>query len=250
MLRLVLLEERADDFPDVMSGGMKQRVALARALMTGSKLLLLDEPLSALDAKIRLNLRKELVSMVKSLGNLTVIHVTQDVEEALMVSDYIAIVYFGDILQMGTPEELYNHPNSIEVCNFLSNSNFFEGTVLKLEEESALVDLQHTKVRVIDMSHSEDSRVIIAVRASNLNISRQETTNTNKLKGKILRRQFIHGFMRYEVEIAGGKILVIEQPHEKEFSHNEEDQVIISFMPEHTLVFSHPGGTLEEILEK
>ncbi|MFX1294251.1 MAG: ABC transporter ATP-binding protein [Promethearchaeota archaeon] len=250
MLQLVLLEGRADDYPEVMSGGMKQRVALARALMTGSKLILLDEPLSALDAKIRLNLRKELVSMVKSLGYLTVIHVTQDIEEALMVSDYIAILFFGDIIQMGTPEELYNHPNSIEVCNFLSNSNFFEGIVSELNEIYALIDLKYAKIRVADLSHSEGAEVVVAVRSTDLMINKNKTININKLEGKILRRQFIHGFMRYEVLIGDGKIIVIEQNLEPETSFNEEEQVLISFIPEQSLVFAHPGRSLKEILEK
>ncbi len=250
MLELVLLAERADDLPEVMSGGMKQRVALARALMTGSKLLLLDEPLSALDAKIRLNLRKELVSMVRSLGDLTVIHVTQDVEEALMVSDYIVVLYFGNILQMGTPEELYSKPNCIEVCNFLSYSNFFEGMVENLEDTTALVALADVKVKITDLSHPKGSKVIIAVRASNVKLLREDTQGINKMDGKILRRQFIHGYMRYEVEIAESKIVVSELPYKEEFDFNEEEKVIVSFLPEHTLVFPHPGGALEEILKQ
>ncbi|MHA1651463.1 MAG: ABC transporter ATP-binding protein [Candidatus Helarchaeota archaeon] len=249
MLQLVLLSDRANDFPDVMSGGMKQRVALARALMTGSKLILLDEPLGALDAKIRLNLRKELVNMVRSLGDLTVIHVTQDVEEALMVSDYIAILYFGEILQIGTPEELYDHPNSIEVCNFLSNSNFLEGEVVRIEKPYSIIQSQNTMLRVTDLSYSVGTKVVVAIRATDLSIHPDNTSNVNKLEGRVLRRQFIHGFMRYEVELESKKVIVIEVPYKKASSFEEGDRVSISFRPEHTLVFSHPGEILKDILE-
>ncbi|MHA1278098.1 MAG: ABC transporter ATP-binding protein [Candidatus Helarchaeota archaeon] len=250
MLELVLLADRANDFPDVMSGGMKQRVALARALMTGSKLLVLDEPLSALDAKIRLNLRKELVSMVRSLGDLTVIHVTQDVEEALMVSDYIAVLYFGDILQIGTPEELYSNPNCLEVCNFLSYSNFFEGTVIDLDEGKAFIKLENVKIQVRERAFSIGDKVVIAVRASDLMLDEKGTETPNQITGKIIRSQFIHGFMRYEVEITNGKIVIAELPYKKDVHFEERETVIVSFLPEDTLVFPHPGGALRHIIEK
>ncbi|NVM27739.1 MAG: ABC transporter ATP-binding protein [Candidatus Helarchaeota archaeon] len=248
MLQLVLLSDRADDLPEVMSGGMKQRVALARALMTGSNLILLDEPLGALDAKIRLNLRKELVHMVKSLGDLTVIHVTQDIEEALMVSDYMVVLFFGDILQSGTPEELYDHPNSIEVCNFLSKANFFEGKVVNLKEKHALIELQDTTITVSDTSHSKGTQVVVAIRATDLTIQKKEKTTTNQFKGKILRRQFIHGTMRYETELPNKKMIVVIEPHDPEFTFEEEQEVSVSFEPEMPLVFPHPGEPLEKIL--
>jgi ABC-type Fe3+/spermidine/putrescine transport system ATPase subunit len=251
MLQLILLSERAEEIPGVLSGGMKQRVALARALMTGSKLILLDEPLGALDAKIRLNIRKELVNMVKSLGDLTVIHVTQDVEEALMVSDYITVLFFGQILQVGTPEELFMHPNSIQVCNFLSYSNFFEGVVVDLKDTYTIIDVQGTSVRVEDRSYPKGSEIAIAVRASNLKIQRQVDKGPNQFEGKILRRQFIHGFMRYEVELAKEKTVVVLQKYETYSHFEEEEKVIVSFLPEHTLLFNNPGKEeLEKLLEK
>ncbi|NVM52112.1 MAG: ABC transporter ATP-binding protein [Candidatus Helarchaeota archaeon] len=249
MLQLILLSNRADDLPGVMSGGMKQRVALARALMTGSKLILLDEPLGALDAKIRLNLRKELVHMVKSIGDLTVIHVTQDVEEALMVSDYIAVLFFGDIIQMGTPEELYNNPNSIEVCNFLSKSNFLEGKIVELDDTHTLIELQDGSIYVSDLSYSKGTRVVVAIRANDITIQKQEKPEGNNFKAKIIRQQFIHGFIRYEVEITEGKLMVVIQPYDPENLLNENETVWVSFLPENTLVFAHPGESLKKILE-
>lgn len=248
MLQLVLLEDRADDLPKVMSGGMKQRVALARALMTGSKLILLDEPLGALDAKIRLNLRKELVHMVKSLGNLTVIHITQDIEEALMVSDYMIVLFFGKILQQGTPEELYDNPNSIEVCNFLSKANFFEGKVTALEENHSLIDLEDTTIKISDKSQSQGTDVVIAIRATDLTINKEKIESPNQFQGKVLRKQFIHGTIRYEIELPDKKIVVAIQPYEPENILKEDESVFLSFSPESPLIFPHPGESLEKIL--
>ncbi|MHA1264010.1 MAG: ABC transporter ATP-binding protein [Candidatus Helarchaeota archaeon] len=248
MLQLVLLEDRAHDLPGVMSGGMKQRVALARALMTGSKLLLLDEPLSALDAKIRLNMRKELVSMVKSLGDLTIIHVTQDIEEALMVSDYIAILFYGNILQIGTPEELYNSPNCIEVCNFLAKTNFFEGTVIETTASFSLIDISIAQIRILPCPFPLRDNVVVAIRATDMNIQKEASPAANQLKGRILRHQFIHGTMRYEIELVNKKIIIVIEPYEPNYLFDEGSEVTVSFDPESPLLFPHPGDSLEKIL--
>ena len=248
MLRLVLLEDRADDLPGVMNGGMKQRVALARALMTGSKLILLDEPLGALDAKIRLNLRKELVHMVKSLGDLTVIHVTKDIEEALMVSDNLMVLFFGDILQMGSPEELFDHPNCIEVCNFISKSNFFEGIVQEVDETHSLIEIQDNPIKVQNVSHPIEAQIVLAVRATDLLIKKTKGTETNQFEAKVLRKQFIHGTMRYEVELSCKQIVVVIQPYKPESIFKEEEKVFISFDEKSPLIFTHPGEKLEKIL--
>ncbi len=248
MLRLVLLEDRADALPGVMSGGMKQRVALARALMTGSKLIILDEPLGALDAKIRLSLRKELVHMVQSLGDLTVIHVTQDIEEALMISDNLLVLFFGDILQMAPPEEIFDHPNSIEVCNFISKANFFEGIVQEVDETHSLIELKSKVIKVENISNPKGAQVVLAVRATDLLIKKEKSTEMNQLEGKILRKQFIHGTMRYEVKLPSKKILVAIQPFEPECILEEEEAVFISFEAKSPLVFPHPGEKLQKIL--
>jgi ABC-type Fe3+/spermidine/putrescine transport system ATPase subunit len=133
VLMMTLLTGRNDAFPEEMSGGMKQRVALCRALMNleQSKLLILDEPLKALDAGLRMDLRRELLLMAKSEQlELTVIHVTNEEEEAMMVADRIAIIDKGQIVQVGTPNEIYYHPKNLFVANFMSEINYFEGKCL------------------------------------------------------------------------------------------------------------------------
>ena len=109
MLQMMLLEDRADFFVNESSGGMLQRIALGRALAASDKLILLDEPLSALDAKIRMALRYELMDIFKNVG-VTCIHATQDTEEALMISDRILVLNKGTIEQIGTPYKIYQHP--------------------------------------------------------------------------------------------------------------------------------------------
>ena len=128
MLDLVHLSERAGSFPAELSGGMQQRVALARALGTQARLLLLDEPLRALDARLRIELRQELRSLAKGVG-ITTLHVTHDQEEAISIADRIAVLRRGRVVQVGTPREVYESPESPFVANFVGEANFFEGVL-------------------------------------------------------------------------------------------------------------------------
>ncbi len=127
-LELVKLLDKMEMFPSELCGGEQQKVSLARALATGSKLLLLDEPLSALDARVRVDLRYELRRLVKRLG-LTTVHVTHDQEEAMSVSDRIVLMRAGAIVEIGTPEQLYTRPLDIFTANFVGETNLFEGWV-------------------------------------------------------------------------------------------------------------------------
>ena len=122
-LEIVQLDQLADRYPKQLSGGQQQRVALARAMVFSPELLLLDEPLSALDRALRKELQRELKDLHERLGT-TFIYVTHDQEEALSMSDRIAILRDGQIQQLGRPEELYENPNSIFTANFLGKSNF------------------------------------------------------------------------------------------------------------------------------
>src|SRR3954471_18381057 len=128
MLKIIKLPEFGDRYPYQLSGGQQQRVALARALAPKPKLLLLDEPLSALDAKVRVSLREEIRSIQKALG-ITTIFVTHDQEEALSISDRIVVMYGGKAEQAGTPFEIYNRPATKFVANFVGTLNVLEGTV-------------------------------------------------------------------------------------------------------------------------
>src|SRR3954468_17161852 len=129
LLELVGLDHAGDRYPHQLSGGMQQRVALARALAIEPRVLLLDEPLSALDAKVRVQLREEIRRIQLELG-ITTLYVTHDQEEALAISDHIAVMYGGVIEQMGTPSEMYTAPATPFVAEFIGTTNRLEGTVV------------------------------------------------------------------------------------------------------------------------
>ncbi|MDR1690453.1 MAG: ABC transporter ATP-binding protein, partial [Candidatus Methanoplasma sp.] len=125
-IKMVHMENKINSYPAELSGGQQQRTALARALASNSDILLLDEPLRALDARLRLELRQELKSLVKDMG-LTAIHVTHDQDEALEMADRIAIIRKGKIVQVGTPIDVFQNPKTPFVANFVGRSNIFTG---------------------------------------------------------------------------------------------------------------------------
>ncbi|MCE4617031.1 MAG: ABC transporter ATP-binding protein [Desulfurococcales archaeon] len=140
VLELVKLEGMENRYPTQLSGGQQQRVALARALVVEPKLLLLDEPLSNLDAKLRVEMREEIKRIQKELG-ITTIYVTHDQEEALTISDRIAVLNKGKVQQAGTPFEVYNRPRNMFVATFLGRSNVVEGTVVETSGTKVKVDV-------------------------------------------------------------------------------------------------------------
>jgi spermidine/putrescine transport system ATP-binding protein len=158
-LRLVQLEAHAHKKPNQLSGGQKQRVAIARALINGPRVLLLDEPLSALDAKLRQHMLIELDQIHDKIG-VTFIYVTHDQQEALSVSDHIAVMDQGDVLQVGTPHEIYESPATDFVARFIGETNLYGGTVVKAEKlpreeteymvELEIPELGRVKVTTVD----------------------------------------------------------------------------------------------------
>ncbi len=147
LLELVDLADFADRDPDELSGGQQQRVALARALAPGPRILLLDEPMSALDARLREQLRRQVKSIQEELG-VTTVYVTHDQEEALAVSDRVAVMHDGRVEQVGTPQEIYREPETEFVASFVGENNRFRGEVIGREGETALVDVSGTTFEV------------------------------------------------------------------------------------------------------
>jgi len=163
-LQLVKLLDRMAMFPDEMSGGEQQKVALARALASGSDLLLLDEPLSALDARVRVDLRYELRRLTKALG-LTTIHVTHDQEEAMTVSDRIVLMRAGTIVEAGSPEELYSQPKHLFTANFIGESNFLEGWVREKVDGLTRVEVREgSTIDVMGSTMEIGDAVVVSVR--------------------------------------------------------------------------------------
>ena len=180
MLRLVQLEGFEKRKPDELSGGQKQRVAIARALVNKPKVLLLDEPLGALDLKLRKQMQIELKRLQKKLG-ITFIYITHDQEEAINMSDRIAVMRDGRIEQIGTPDEIYNHPKTSYVATFVGNANILHGVAESIQGENAIVKIGNDRVIVkleTSQQDTEDTgvkqclsageRVTLAVRSENI----------------------------------------------------------------------------------
>jgi ABC-type Fe3+/spermidine/putrescine transport system ATPase subunit len=248
MLEMVRLYERQDALPHELSGGMMQRVALSRALAAGAKLLLLDEPLGALDAKIRFELRYELQKLVKDLG-LTAIHVTHDQGEAMAISDKIAVMKKGRILQVGTPRELYTSPQHIFVANFIGENNFLEGHVTRTSGDVIQIELRGgLTASGSDTSIKEGERVVLAVRPETFTIEKGHKKKTNSLVGVVERVRYEGTNIRYEVRLENEDVVVVVRPSLMEEWFNEGDEVTLSFPREKSYVFPYPSRGLREEL--
>lgn len=169
MLDLVRLTHRPDALPRELSGGMQQRTALARALATGVDVLLLDEPLRALDARLRISLRHELRSLAKSLG-ITTIHVTHDQDEALVMADRIAVIREGRIVQVGTPAQIFDDPVSPFVANFVGQSNFFVGVVEEKREATLVRGEKGHRVLARPCERGLGEKVVVGVKVGNTEV--------------------------------------------------------------------------------
>jgi len=249
MLELMVLTGRGGALPKQLSGGMKQRVALARTLMSGAKLLLLDEPLGALDARIRMALRNELRKIVKDL-KITAIHATNDITEAFLIADRIAILREGTLIQIGTPAEVYENPKSIFVANFLSDTNFFAGKIKKVEKNSTLIELDDgLRAETNKTSKAENSRIVLGIRAEDIQINQKININEpNYFHGEVESSQFISGTNRYEVYLENKERVIVKEKATHEW-FAEGELVTVYFHPRETLIFDYPEEGLEKALE-
>ena len=247
VLEMVRLHERLDAFPNELSGGMMQRIAVARALAAGAKLLLLDEPLGQLDAKVRNELRYEIRRMVRDL-DLTAIHVTHDQSEAMAISDRIAVMKKGKILQVGTPEELYMNPKNIFVAHFIGESNFLEGYVSSISGKTAMIELRGgVKVQAVGKEGLErGERVLLAIRPETFVVEKGIKEDRNAISGKTERVTFEGTNVRYEVRLKNQDLVVIVKPSMTEEWFNTGEEVTVSFPTEKAHVFKYPEVGLKE----
>ncbi|MDH7563730.1 MAG: ABC transporter ATP-binding protein [Candidatus Bathyarchaeota archaeon] len=249
VLEMVKLHERLDAFPSELSGGMMQRIAVARALAAGAKLLLLDEPLGQLDAKVRADLRYEIRRMAKDL-ELTAIHVTHDQSEAMAISDRIAVMRKGKIIQVGTPNELYMEPASIFVAHFIGESNFLEGYALNSDNEGMIVELRkNITVRAKRNSIKSGQKIVLAVRPEIFSVDKEKKKEENVIPGIVERTTFEGTTIRYEVKLVNQDSVVIVKPSMTEKWLNVGEQIFVSFPPEKAHVFLYPDhGLKDEIM--
>ncbi|MCW4044876.1 MAG: ABC transporter ATP-binding protein [Candidatus Bathyarchaeota archaeon] len=246
VLELVKLHERLEAFPNELSGGMMQRIAVARALAAGAKTLLLDEPLGQLDAKVRNEIRYEIRKMAKDL-NLTAIHVTHDQAEAMSISDRIAVMKKGKIVQIGSPQELYLHPNSLFVAHFIGESNFLEGSVLQAANGELKLELRGgVKIDAIGDCVGKGDRAVLAIRPELFTVEVGAHKGKNTLKGKIEKVTFEGTFIRYVIRLENKDAVVVIKPSLAETWMNIGTEVTLSFDIEKAHVFAYPATGLTE----
>ena len=203
MLRLINLEHLADRYPYQMSGGQQQRVALARALAPRPRVLLLDEPLSALDAKIRVSLREEIRAIQRKLG-ITTIFVTHDQEEALSISDRIVVMNGGRAEQIGAPSDIYNRPATRFVASFVGTLNMIEAEVL---DPNGTVRIGETVVSLPEpiVHRGPGEKVSLALRPEAGAVDRAEHGDTS-LPGTVVSTQFLGSVIRVKLDVAGHRM--------------------------------------------
>jgi iron(III) transport system ATP-binding protein len=213
-LRKVNLSGLGARFPGQLSGGQQQRVALARALVLSPDLLLLDEPLSNLDAKIRVQVRAEIRTLQQELG-ITTVYVTHDQEEALSLSDRVAVMRDGRVLQLGPPRDLYERPRSRFVADFVGTNNLVPGTVTEAAAGTVTIETGLGRLRARPPEGGESLPVgrpaVLAIRPENVTIGMSGTGPTsgdgNRVPGRIALAAYLGSTLRYDVEAAGGLTL-------------------------------------------
>jgi len=220
-LEMVQLPQAANRKPNALSGGQQQRVALARALVKNPTVLLLDEPLGALDLKLRKEMQYELKSMQERLG-ITFVYVTHDQEEALTMADRIAVMHAGHVLQVGTPREIYDQPHTRFVADFIGETNFIVGTLIEKDSHYGTVKLSDDQViRAIldDSSITVNQSVTVAIRPEKITIQAASDTddstatsghsNISLLNAHVVKSVYIGTDTRHVINIDGQHELVV-----------------------------------------
>ena len=210
VLAVVKLDELADRQATDLSGGQRQRLALARALVMEPPLLLLDEPLSNLDAKLREDMRFELKRLQRELG-ITAVYVTHDQAEALAMSNMVAVMKDGVVKQLGRPRDVYERPSSRFVADFIGTSNFIDGVVERTEGERYLVDTRYGKLAATSGARfTSGGKVVVAARPEHIEIAPGEANGTvpNQWHGTVSTRAFMGESVDYVVAVGDREIRV------------------------------------------
>ena len=217
MLRLVQLGKFAQRKPHQLSGGQQQRVALARSLAKRPQLLLLDEPLGALDKKLREETQIELVNIIEEVG-VTCVMVTHDQEEAMTMASRIAIMSEGKVLQVGPPGDIYETPATRFVADFIGNVNLMDGTLTEDQPDHCVIDCNGIRHYVgHGITGTTGMAVSVAVRPEKIHLSRQapalEATggDYNRARGRIKNLSYFGSFTVYHLELDGGRMLKVSQ---------------------------------------
>ncbi|WP_173934440.1 ABC transporter ATP-binding protein [Chelativorans sp. Marseille-P2723] len=241
-LQMVGLAGLEASHPGQISGGQQQRVALARAVVGDSRVILFDEPLSNVDAKVREQLRLEIRSMQKRLG-FSGLYVTHDQTEAMAIADRIAVIDRGRIVQLADPETIYDNPASLYVADFVGTANTWAGTVVGCEAGKARVDTAFGPVEAVcdksGQAPANGARVTLMCRPERISLLAQGENAANTVQAKVIAREFLGAHREILVE-AGGTMLRVWADRRQQLSEGET--VTLSLDPEFVLLFSAEGG--------
>ncbi len=230
-LRMVQIDQLKARQPNELSGGQQQRVALARAFVIEPGVLLMDEPLSNLDAKLRVQMRTTIKKLQRRLG-ITTIYVTHDQEEALAISDRIAVMKEGNIMQIGRPEEIYRKPANPFVANFIGVSNFVDCTVDGQDPKAASVKLHDGYSFQMPLRAPYSGEVILSARPEQLFFSEEG------IPGKVNLSVFLGDFIQYEVQLHTGQVLELnEYTKDVDSAKADGEEVHISFNPKQVSLY-------------
>jgi len=239
MVQLTGMERRR---PKQLSGGQQQRVAVARALVKVPDVLLLDEPLGALDLKLRKEMQLELKALQQQLG-ITFVYVTHDQEEAMTMSDRIAVMSKGKVQQIGTPVEIYERPTNQFVADFIGESNFFEGRIKSLSKEEAVVHIPDLNADLIGLPVSQGlvngEEVTVSIRPEKVRIA-EKGMDQNSFVAKVTNTVYIGTDTHVFAEVKGKRIKVFEQNRISRLDpgsfYTVGQEVFLVMMPENVLV--------------
>jgi ABC-type Fe3+/spermidine/putrescine transport system ATPase subunit len=246
MLDLISMRDRSKSHPNELSGGAQQKVAVGRAIATGSHFFLLDEPLGALDALVRAELRYELRRLASDLG-LTVIHVTHDQEEALSIADRVVVMKRGTVMEVGRPAELYHSPKNIFTENFVGETNLLEGKILEANGTDYVVEVRGQRIRMLASARTVGQRVVVAIRPEFVPLVSAKGKG-NEWRGRVKEVAFLGSINRYIVELRNGLDIVAHIPtvaERREFQVGDDVNVQMG-SGEHTLLFDYPEKGLEK----
>jgi iron(III) transport system ATP-binding protein len=218
VLELVGLDGLEDRYPAQLSGGQQQRVALARALVGNPKVLLLDEPLSNLDAKLREELRFEIKSLVRRMG-ITSVYVTHDQAEAMVISDRVAVMESGNVVQIGTPQDIYKKPANRFVADFIGTMNFISGNVIDViqDKNSAYVRTEFSDKLLCKVSGNSTislgENVYASIRPEDVEVfTEPPQTKENLFKGTLAHRAYLGNFLYFFVSV-NDTMIRVQVPH-------------------------------------
>jgi len=238
VLELVQLGTFRKRQPDQLSGGQRQRVALARAIIKRPKVLLLDEPLAALDKKLRERTQFELMNIQDELG-ITFVVVTHDQEEAMTLSTRIAVMEQGRFLQIGTPLEIYEYPRNKFVADFIGTINTFEGKVQHIDTDSIVIDSEEAGTSITALGKHDvevGQSVCFALRPEKIFVSKTEPDNSddNRVRGVVYDLGYLGNLSLYRIQLANGKIVLVSSQNRRRSASRFlewEDEVWISWRP-------------------